>query len=88
MHADVASMWSDRIASSLADFHAQYPLRDGLRREELRQRSARYAQSELFEWVLDQMEAVGRVEIRGSVVCLTGHSIEFSEEDNVSTTAR
>ena len=29
------------------------------------------------------MEAVGRVEIRGSVVCLTGHSIEFSEEENV-----
>jgi len=82
LHADVASMWSDRIASSLADFHAQYPLRDGLRREELRQRSARYAQSELFDWVLDQIEAAGRVEIRGSVVCLTGHSIEFSEEEN------
>jgi len=82
LHADVVSVWSDRIASSLADFHAEYPLRDGLRREELRQRSARYAQSELFDWVLGQMEAAGHVEIRGSVVCLTGHSIEFSEEEN------
>ena len=82
LHADVASLWSDRIASTLADFHAEYPLRDGLRREELRQRSARYAQSELFDWVLGNMEVAGRVEIRCSVVCLTGHSIEFSEEEN------
>ena len=82
LHADLASLWLGRIASSLADFHAEYPLRDGLRREELRQRSARYAQSELFDWVLGQMEAAGRVKIRGSVVCLIGHSIEFSEEEN------
>ena len=82
LHADLASLWLGRIASSLADFHSEYPLRDGLRREELRQRSARYAQSELFDWVLGQMEAAGRVKTRGSVVCLIGHSIEFSEEEN------
>jgi len=28
------------------------------------------------------MEAAGRVKIRDSVVCLIGHSIEFSEEEN------
>ena len=82
LHGEVCQLWQERIEAALSAFHAEHPLRPGLRREELRQRSARYAQVELFDWVLGEMETQGRVAMRGSMACLAGHEIVFDEEQH------
>ncbi len=82
LHAVVCSLWVERITDALTVFHQEHPLRAGLRRAELYQRSARYVQVELFDWVLDQMAQDKRVEISASSVRLCGHEIEFDDEQN------
>jgi selenocysteine-specific elongation factor len=79
LHVHVRQMWEGRIQAALAAYHAEFPLRVGLRREELRQRSARYAQTELFDQVLVHMESAGGIVITAATVRAYGHEIEFDE---------
>jgi selenocysteine-specific elongation factor len=80
LHVEVRRAWVERVQLALATYHDEFPLRPGLRREELRNRSARYAQPELFDQVLAHLEAEGQVVVAASVVRAAGHQIEFGPE--------
>jgi selenocysteine-specific elongation factor len=80
LHRDVRDQWGARIEAALGDFHRDQPLKPGLRREELRNLSARYAQPELFYYVLRHLEGEGVVEIEQAVVRAAAHSIRFTPE--------
>lgn len=80
LHRSVREQWGSRIAAALADFHQAQPLKPGLRREELRNLSARYAQPELFDCVLRYLEQEGRVAMDGAVVRAAAHGIRFTPE--------
>jgi len=81
LYIEVRQMWEKRIEAALLAYHAEFPLRAGLRREELRQRSARYAQPELFDQVLAYMERVGSVVMAAAMVHASAHQIEFGAEE-------
>ncbi len=64
------------LESTLGDYHRRYPLRAGMRQEELRSRSNLPA--ELFNLLLAHVIAEQRVAESGTAVRLSGHQIEFT----------
>ena len=81
LHQSVRKLWGDRVEQALEDFHRAEPLKPGLRREELRNLSARYAQPELFDCVLRYLEREERVVLEGAVVKAAAHGIRFTPEE-------
>ncbi|HIL11290.1 MAG TPA: selenocysteine-specific translation elongation factor, partial [Candidatus Latescibacteria bacterium] len=86
LHSSVRGRWGERIEVALADFHRSEPLKPGLRREELRNLSARYAQPELFACVLRYLVDEGRVAMDGAVVRAASHGIRFTPEEEATRT--
>jgi selenocysteine-specific elongation factor len=74
---------SDRLRSQtlglLEDFHAQFPLRSGISREELRSRAG-HAQEKVFAQLLTALEADGLVKSERDQVRLGSHAIQLSPE--------
>ena len=86
LHSSVRGRWGERIEVALADFHRSEPLKPGLRREELRNLSARYVQPELFDCVLRHLVDEGRVAMDGAVVRAASHGIRFTPEEEATRT--
>lgn len=74
-----------RMADILADYHAQYPLRPGLGREELKSRlqGREKWSARLFNELLAHAVAEGIVEEAGEVVRRPGYQIAFTAEQQV-----
>ncbi len=74
---------NDRLRSQtlglLEAFHAEYPLRAGISREELRSRAGN-AQERVFAQLLSSLEAEGVVKSDRDQVRLTAHSIRLNPE--------
>ena len=81
LHAAVREEGEERIMAELEVFHRGNPLKSGLRREELRNLSARYAQPQLFDYLLERLEREGRVVTADAVVRAAEHGIRFSAAD-------
>lgn len=86
IHREVRDLWGARIAAALGDFHRGEPLKPGLKREELRNVCARYAQPELFDCALLHLEAEGRVAMDGAMVRAADHGISFTPEQQALKT--
>ena len=69
------------VHAGLQAYHADNPLKQGLRRQELRSLTARYVRQELFDRVLDHLAASGRIALDGSVVRTSDHGIRFSPHE-------
>ena len=69
------------VYAGLQAYHADNPLKQGLRRQELRSLTARYVRQELFDRVLDHLAASGRIALDGSVVRTRDHGIRFSPHE-------
>lgn len=81
LHREVRGVLEGQIEAGLETFHEENPLKPGLRREELRNMSMRYAQPELFDYLLTRLEEAGRIGMAGSVVSAASHRIRFTEEE-------
>ena len=86
LHRVVLERWANHIAAALRQFHAEEPLKLGLRRGELRNLCARYAQPELFDCALVHLESEGRVVMVGAVVKAADHDIHFTPEQEALKT--
>lgn len=82
LHADVSREMERRIEAALRAFHEENPLKLGLGREELRVRSARHAQPELFDYLLAGLGRKGRLAVQGGMVRAVDHRIRFGEEED------
>ncbi len=69
------------VYAGLQAYHADNPLKQGLRRQELRSLTARYVRQELFDRVLDHLAESGRIALEGSVVRAKDHGIRFSPQE-------
>ena len=69
------------VYAGLQTYHADNPLKQGLRRQELRSLVARYLRQELFDAILDHLAASGRIALEGSVVRAKDHGIRFSPQE-------
>ena len=68
-------------ASALEAYHRDNPLRPAMPREELRARLFDGARSAVFERVLDDLAAAGRVRLQADAVVLAGHEVRLSGEE-------
>ena len=80
LHREKREHWVGKVEASLLEFHRSQPLKSGLRREELRNLSARYVQPELFDCALRYLEQEGRIAMEGAVVRAASHGIRFTAE--------
>ena len=70
----------DRLSATVSDFHRANPLRDGMPREEARERVFRHAGPGVFEAVLDELTGAGRLVARDHLA-LPGHKVTLSPEE-------
>jgi selenocysteine-specific elongation factor len=73
---------SERTDEALSTFHAKFPLRQGMPREELRNQVG--METKPFQAVLAQMEHNGRLSSRGGFVTLSGHETRFTPVQQVA----
>ena len=78
IHAETEAVLGKRVEAALEQFHAENPLKTGLRREELRALSLRHAAPALFDHLLQTLERQGRLGVDGAMMHLAGHRIQFS----------
>lgn len=75
--ADALRDGGDRLLAMVADFHGAHPLRDGIPREEVRERIFRHAGPGVFEAVLERLAGDGRL-TAGGHLALPGHRVTLS----------
>ena len=81
LHSEVWDGLSRQVEAGLHDFHRENPLKQGLRREEWRNRNARNLQPALFDHLLEALERAGRVAVDGAVVRAASHRIRLTAEE-------
>ncbi len=82
------SVWNrltDRIRRELAEFHARYPLRQGMPREALRSRTD--LEARLFNRVIDFAARDGLIESSGLLVRLPGYRVVLSPDQHAAVNA-
>jgi selenocysteine-specific elongation factor len=70
-----------RMETELRAFHAANPLREGMPRGELREKTTGAAPVEVFEWVLARLHQVGKARTSREWVASADHRIELSSEE-------
>ena len=72
---------AERMETELRTFHAANPLREGMPRGELREKTTGAAPVEVFEWVLARLHQVGKARTSREWVASADHRIELSSEE-------
>ncbi len=72
---------AERMETELRAFHAANPLREGMPRGELREKTTGAAPVEVFEWVLARLHEVGKARTSREWVASADHRIELSSEE-------
>ncbi|MEW6662013.1 MAG: selenocysteine-specific translation elongation factor [Bacillota bacterium] len=70
--ANHCAKWTDQMIKLLEQFHRQYPLRQGLPKEELRTRKFPQLNGKVFQALLEYWQEKGYVKIKGTAVALPG----------------
>ena len=71
----------ERMETELRAFHTANPLREGMPRGELREKTTGAAPVEVFEWVLARLHQVGKARTSREWVASADHRIELSSEE-------
>ena len=80
VEAEALRAGGDRLLAMVSDYHRANPLRDGMPREEARERVFRHAAPGVFEAVLDALTGDGRLVAR-DYLALPGHKVTLSPEE-------
>ncbi len=83
LHSEAWNELSRVVEAGLQDFHRANPLKQGMRREEWRNRSARNLQPALFDQLLEALERAGRIAVEGAVVRAASHRIRLTAAEEV-----
>ena len=78
------TLWDElcaRVETSLEQYHAEFPLKPGPNREELKNRGARSLEPVLYHALLEGLEQEGRLAMEGASVKKADHSIRFSDAE-------
>ena len=84
--AETLNAVSDRVIAMVTEFHASHPLSEGLPREEARERLFRHGSPAVFDAVLDQLAADGRLLARDRLA-LVSHRVTLSPEETRTSEA-
>jgi selenocysteine-specific elongation factor len=72
---------ADKIINVLAEYHQQFPLRQGYSREEIRSRFLKNTNPRIFNLILKKLEEAGRIEAVDKQIKLPEHKITPAEDD-------
>ena len=72
---------AERIERELRAFQTAHPLREGMPRGELREKTTGTAPVEIFEWVLARLHQAGKTRASREWVATADHRIELSPEE-------
>lgn len=81
-HVTVLSTLTDRLTSTLQTFHAQFPLRAGVQKEEMRGRLGSTMDARAFSALVSYWERAGIVRSENAFVRLADFKIELNERQN------
>jgi len=81
LHADAVRDARERAVRVLSEFHRQWPLRQGMPKEELRSRAAAKCDPKVWNALLDAWVAEGAIKLSGSLAALGSHEVTFSEHE-------
>lgn len=79
-HQSSLALYKEQIVNSLSQFHADEPLRYGINKAELKLKSGIQLPL-LFEFVLQDLNRSGEIEIQSNLIKLAAHQIQMSPED-------
>ncbi len=78
-HSSSVDSLKERVLETLAVYHRENPLQQGLKREELKHRIKRVFSDNLLDGVLNLLTREGEIEVRGGEVKLASHEIVFDK---------
>lgn len=78
LHKDFVMELEVKIKSTLEEFHKKYPLKKGILKEELRNRTMKCVKNKLFDSILDNFIEI--INIEGNIVSIKGFEIVYSKE--------
>ena len=81
LHARQVGSLEDGVLTRLADFHAKEPLKDGLAKEELRNKLPGQLAPAVYGWLLARLAAAGRIAVTRDKVRLAGYRPTLSAEE-------
>jgi selenocysteine-specific elongation factor len=84
VHAGVFQNLADRIKNSLGEYHNQFPLRTGMKKDELRSKIAYHLDVKLFNTVLKQLQTEGEAVVEGDLARLESHKVKLREEEEAA----
>ena len=84
MHASVLAQYTSSVRESLARFHARYPLKPGMPKEELRNTAAKAFDSRGFAALLAYLEKNGEVSTSDTAAYLPGHQVSLSPQQQTA----
>ncbi len=71
---------AEKLRLALDSYHARHPLAAGMPREELRERFLTGAPAQVVQFVLDELQQRGVIDVRAGNVALAGSTVRLSEE--------
>ncbi|MEJ2080183.1 MAG: SelB C-terminal domain-containing protein, partial [Acidobacteriota bacterium] len=71
---------AEQLRLALDSYHARHPLAAGMPREELRERFLTGAPAQVVQFVLDELQQRGIIDVRAGNVALAGSTVRLSEE--------
>ncbi len=72
--------WEEKLLASLEAYHARFPLRPGIPKEELRTRLFAAFPPKLYQALLEGLAGKGKVELRGQAVARAGFEVRPTPE--------
>ncbi|NQS98027.1 MAG: selenocysteine-specific translation elongation factor [candidate division Zixibacteria bacterium] len=80
VHAEEFGDTEEALKRFLRDFHAENPLRQGIKKSELKMKMFPHAENGFFNALLNEMADKGEIGIRKERIFIAGHAIEFTPE--------
>ncbi len=80
-HRSVFDELTENAQKTLQEYHEKYPLRQGMKKDELRAKIAYDLDTKLFNTLLKDAQSADLVKVEGDLTRLSGHNILLQEEE-------
>ena len=78
---EVLTSVAERLEAELRRYQRQNPLQKGMSKSELKEKAARGVSAEVFEWILAEASARGRLRVDRELVATPDHRIQMSSDE-------
>ena len=80
IHAAKFQNLAAKVTAALKTFHAQFPLKTGIKRSELKSKIAHQLDAKLLTKLLQELHSKGEIVVEGDLVRLSSHRVLLKEE--------